>query len=78
VGVVSRSRRIDFEGLHVPAAGPTILPSSTSKIGVPLWASGYRVPQIPASQQLQQWVYMRVLNANNAFVLGDTTFFVAG
>src|SRR5271154_3993719 len=40
-----RARRVDFEALHTPANGPTILPSTVNSYGVPMWASGYRTPQ---------------------------------
>lgn len=31
-----------LEAAHAPAAGPTVLPSTTNKIGVPVWSGGCR------------------------------------
>lgn len=74
--LLARSRRRDFETLHTPSAGPTIQASAVSKIGVPLWASGYRVPQLV--QTLPEYVYLKVTNANNPVSLGETIWYIAG
>jgi hypothetical protein len=71
-----RSRRVDFETLHTPAAGPTIQASAVNKIGVPLWAGGFRVPGIPNT--LPQFAFVKVTNANNGVSLGETVWYVAG
>lgn len=80
-GFVQRARRLDFEQLHTPAAGPTILPSTTNKYGVPLWASGYRSPRVDdiTGTMPPQNAYLRIQNGISGGVLvGDVTFYVAG
>ncbi len=80
-GVLQRSRRRDFEGLHTPAAGPTILPSTTNLYGVPLWASGYRTPNVDdtSGALVPHYAFFRIVNGVSGGVrVADVTFYVAG
>lgn len=70
----NRSRRVDFEALHTPFAGPTIQASSVNKIGVPLWAGGFRVPGVPNT--LPQFAFVKVTNSN-VVTLGETIWYIA-
>lgn len=71
---IARSRRIDFESLHLPTAGPTVLPSITNNIGVPLWTSGFRTPVLPA---VTKFLNLRIQNQANSSTLGEIVFYVA-
>lgn len=73
-----RSLRTDFEAAHNPAAGPTVQASAVNKIGVPMWTSGYRTPQLGPSSVSASRLALAVQNAANAFSFGETDFFVAG
>lgn len=78
---IPRSRRIDFESLHTPNAGPTVLSSTTNSYGVPFWTSGYRCPQIsttgvPSGKDAN--LYLRLTNLGAASSVAEATFYIAG
>lgn len=76
---VGRSRRVDFEASHSPVAGPTIVASAVKGYGVPLWASGYRTPQIPGTIGIPQFAQIRINNATNTpSSVWHAVFYIAG
>lgn len=76
-----RAQRKDIDGAHNPSAGPTIQQSATNKIGVPLWTSGRRTPQIDTNAQAPAntpgWLMLAIQNQTNGTTLGETAFWVA-
>lgn len=75
-GVTPRSRRFDFEQLHTAVSGLTIQASAVNKIGVPIWMSGWRTPQI-STGQIPVNVALRVQNLPSGTLYAETTFYVA-
>jgi hypothetical protein len=71
-----------FEAAHLPSAGPTIVQSATTKIGVPLWTNGRRSPHektrlVAANAVPADHLVLRVTNSAQNSVLGPVTFYVA-
>lgn len=71
-----------IENLHLPDAGPTILQSATSKIGVPLWTNGKRSPfehvrvGTPGAVTIDRLV-LRVQSTASGSIVSSVVFYVA-
>lgn len=69
-----------FEAAHIPSAGPTILQSATTKIGVPLWSNGQRCLREYvrlAIADVDRVAYHCLRGAVSTHVIAGVTFFVA-
>jgi hypothetical protein len=69
-----------FEGLHAPAAGPTVQPSPTNKIGPPLWTNGRRCARASASRASTgdiERLCMKVTGGSPSTVIKDVLWFIA-
>jgi hypothetical protein len=70
-----------FEGYHLPNLGPTVLPSATNKIGVPLWTNGRRCAVIQANSSpftaIPSYPFFRLQSGNASGYLSNFTWFIA-
>lgn len=70
----------DFEANHNPNAGPTVLPSSTNKIGPPLWTNGFRCARAVSSKidaGVPEKLAFKSVNAGVGISIRDVIWYVA-
>ncbi len=74
------SNYFSFESAHLPASGPTIQQSVTTKIGMPIWANGFRSPieTVRLSGTSSNPIIFRVVvNITSTVNVGSAIFYVA-